>query len=100
MTVQVFSYKGNVSASAVISAHPSKVKRIIFNSGAATATVQLFDDTTISSPQNPITGVITIPTGGVTNPFALDLDIETTKGLVVVIAVAAANVTLIGNFSN
>lgn len=100
MSDQLFTWKGAVAASAVISKTPAKVKRLIVNSGAATATIQLFDDTTTTGPANPITGVITVPAGGVTNPYSIELDIMTTKGLVVMIAVAAANLTVIGNFSN
>lgn len=98
MSDQLFGFKGNVSATAVISSKPSKVKGILLASVAATATIQLFDDTTTSSPQNPITGVMT--PGAVTVPTFVPLEIVTTKGLVVVIGVAAANVTLVGNFSN
>lgn len=103
MTVQLFTGAGagaNISASKVVSKQPCKVKRIIITSGAATATIDLFDDTTTTSPQNRLLGTITIPTGGITNPVVIDLDMETNKGLTVLIAVAAANVTFVGNFSN
>lgn len=95
---QLFSYKGNVSASAVLSAHPAKLHAIVLNSVASTATIQLFDDTTTTSPANPITGVWT--PGAVVVPDTILLDIATTKGLVVIIGVAAANVTAVGNFSS
>lgn len=98
MAPRLYSFKA-ISASAVISKQPCVLHEIVFNSGAATATVALYDDTTTSSPANQIGGTWTVPTGGVTNPFAIPLDIVTTKGLTIVIATAAANVTAVGSFS-
>ena len=88
---------GGTSASAVISKHPSQLHGILLNSVAATAVITLFDDITTTTPANQIGGAWT--PGAVVVPTFVPLDIETSKGLVIVIATAAANVTPIGRFS-
>jgi hypothetical protein len=85
-----------VSATEVISAHPGILHGILLNSVAATATINLYDDITTSSPANPINGTWT--PGAVVVPTFIPLDIALNHGLVVVIATAAANVTCIGRF--
>ena len=94
---QLFQAAAPVTASKVISAHPCQLHGILLNAVAATATIQLFDDITTTNPANAITGVIT--PGALVVPTLVPLDIETSKGLVIVIATAAANVTPIGRFS-
>ena len=88
---------GGVSVSAVISKRPSSVHGIVLNSVAATATIALYDDVTTTTPQNQIGGTWT--PGAVVVPTFVPLDIETSHGFVIVIAVAAANVTPVGRFS-
>lgn len=97
MTTSLYQNAAPITASAVVSKRPTPLHGILLNSVAATATIQLFDDTTTTSPANPITGVIT--PGAVTVPTFVPIDIETSKGLVIMIAVAAANVTPVGRFS-
>lgn len=90
-----FEYK-NVTADTVISVNAAALFRgVILNSVAATATIQFFDDTTVTSPANAITGVWT-PGAIVIPTFIGPLDITCfKKGLTVKIAVAAANITVI-----
>lgn len=86
----------NLTASAVISAiQGALLHGFLLNSVAGTATIQFFDDTTITTPANAITGVIT-PGAIVIPTFVGPLDIRAfKKGLTVVIATAAANITVI-----
>lgn len=86
-----------MSASAVISKQPCEVHSIVLNSVAATATISLYDDVTTTSPTRQIGGTWT--PGAIVVPTTVLLDIETNRGLTIVIAVAAANVTPIGRFS-
>jgi hypothetical protein len=95
---QLYQSDEPISSSEVASKGPSQLHGVLLNSVAATATIQLFDDTTTTSPQNAITGVWT--PGAVTVPTFIPLDVETSKGITVIIGVAAANVTLIGRFVN
>jgi hypothetical protein len=97
VTTSLYQNAAPVTASKVVSSHPTPLHGILLNSVAATATIQLFDDITTTSPQNPITGVIT--PGAIVVPTFVPIDVETSKGLVIMIAVAAANVTPIGRFS-
>ncbi len=94
---QLFQNAAPITASAVVSKHPTPLHGILLNAVAATTTIQLFDDTTTTSPANPITGVIT--PGAIVVPTFVPIDVETSKGLVIVIAVSTANVTPIGRFS-
>ena len=88
---------GGTSASAVISKRPSQLHGILLNSVAATTVITLFDDITTTTPQNQIGGAWT--PGAIVVPTFVPLDIETNKGLVIVIATSTANVTPIGRFS-
>jgi hypothetical protein len=97
VTTSLYQSAAPVTADKVVSAHPCALHGILLNAVAGTATIQLFDDITTTSPTNPITGVIT--PGAIVVPTFVPLDIETSKGLVIKIAVAAANVTPIGRFS-
>lgn len=86
MAVRVVQSK-NLTASAVISPNVNAILRgVIFNSSTNGATVQFFDDTTTSSPSNPIGGVWTLATA--TAPASFNsLDIACTKkGLTCVIS--------------
>lgn len=88
---------GGVSSSAVISKQPCRLHGIVLNSVASTATIALYDDTTTTTPSHQIGGTWT--PGAVVVPTFVPLDIVTNKGLTIVIATAAANVTPIGSFS-
>jgi hypothetical protein len=84
-----------ISASAVVSARSGGILHgILLNSVAATATIQLYDGGTVAVPLNAITGLWT--PGAITVPTFIPLDLELNNGLVIVIAVAAANLTPIG----
>lgn len=102
----VFQYK-HITASTVVAgtgaAHSTGTDNtqrqcvlhtVTINSAAATATIQIFDDNTTSSPANPVTGVITAPAGGYTTPVTMIFDTQMTTGITVAIAVAAADVTV------
>jgi hypothetical protein len=86
----------NLTASAVISANQNALLHgFLLNAVAATATIQFFDDITTTNPANPITGVIT-PGAIVVPTFVGPFDLRAyKKGLTVVIATAAANITVI-----
>jgi hypothetical protein len=98
VTTQLYQADEPITASEVVSKGPSQLHGILLNSVAATATIQLFDDTTTTSPQNAIGGLWT--PGAITVPTFVPLDINTSKGLTVIIAVAAANITCIGRFAS
>ena len=98
MASQLYQADEPISASEVAAKGPTVLHGVLLNSVAATATIQLFDDTTTTNPANPIGGLWT--PGAVTVPTFIPLDIETSKGLTVIIAVAAANLTLIGRFAS
>jgi hypothetical protein len=93
-------YLPAITASAVISKQPGSVLRgVMINSCAATATIQLWDGGTVAAPINAIGGLwtpgaIVVPTF---IPFGSGIILNV--GLVVIIAVSAANLTLIGRFS-
>lgn len=86
----------DVSASTVISVNPGAILHgFLLCAVASTATIQFFDDTTTSTPANALTGVMT-PGAVVIPTFVGPLDIVCPKkGLTIVIATAAANVTVI-----
>lgn len=85
---------GVFSATAVVAQRPTTVHGILLNSVAATATIQLFDDTQSGAPGQAITGLWT--PGAITVPTFIPIQVVTNRGLVIVIAVAAANLTVIG----
>ena len=95
MAERSFTYV-NLTSSAVISANSGALLHgFLLNAIAATATIQFFDDSTTTNPANPITGVIT-PGAIVVPTFVGPLNIRAfKKGLTVVIATAAANITVI-----
>ena len=102
----IFQYK-HITASAVVAGSntagqntggPQAVLHAVtINSAAATATIQVYDYNTTTSPpaSNAITGPITAPTGGITNPITLLFDCMVYTGIVVIIGVAAADVTVV-----
>jgi hypothetical protein len=98
MTTQLYQADEPITASEVVSKSPCQLHGILLNSVAASTTIQLFDDTTTSSPQNAIGGVWT--PGAIVVPTFVPLDIETSKGLTIIIAVSTANITAIGRFAN
>lgn len=96
MAERSFVYS-NKTADAVISKNKSAILHgVLLNSVAATATIQLFDDTTTTNPSNPIGGPWT-PGAIVVPTFVGPLDIEVNNGIVLKIGVAAANVTVISD---
>ena len=98
MTTQLYQADEPITSSEVVSKGPSQLHGVLLNSVAATTTIQLFDDTTTSSPQNAIGGAWT--PGAITVPTFVPLDIETSKGLTVIIGVSTANITCIGRFAS
>ena len=88
----VGGYK-NFSASANCSPNPCGMLGFFINSVAATATIQFYDDAGTGTT-TPITGVMTAA-AGILVPGWYPLPVATTKGLYVVIAVAAMNVTVV-----
>lgn len=87
-----------ITASAVISKQPGSILHgIMINSCAATATIQLFDGGTVAAPLNAIGGLWT--PGALTVPTFIPFEIALNNGLVIIIAVAAVNLTAIGRFS-
>ena len=102
----VFLYK-HITASAVIAGtgtagsvgtdnmgKQAVLHTVTINTAAATATIQIFDYNSTTSPQNAITGVITAPAGGYTTPVTMIFDAQMTGGIVIAIGVAAADVTV------
>ncbi len=91
-------YAAPITASTVISKQPGSILRgILINSVAATATIQLYDGGSVATPLNPITGLWT--PGALVVPTFIPFGITLNNGLVIIIAVAAANLTAIGRFS-
>ena|ERR1700675_2229557 len=86
------SYK-NLSASANVSPNPCGMLGFFINSVAATATIQFYDDPSTGT-STAITGLMTAASG-ILVPGWYPLPVSTTKGLYVVIAVAAMNVTVV-----
>jgi hypothetical protein len=90
---------GPITASAVVSKQSGSVLAgILVNSFAATATIQLYDGGTVATPLNPIGGPWTLSASNIA-PFFVPLNITLQNGLVIIIAVAAVNLTAIGRFS-
>lgn len=93
LTIPSFGYK-NLSATANVAPVPVSIQGFFVNSFTTTATIQFYDDAGTGT-STPITGVITLTTGaGNTPPGWYPLPVSTSKGLYVVISVAAANITI------
>jgi hypothetical protein len=91
LAIPTLGYK-NLSATANASPNPVTIQGFFINSAAATATIQFYDDSGTGT-STPIGGAITIPAGGL-GPAWYPMPVSTTKGLYVVIGVAAANITI------
>jgi hypothetical protein len=85
-----------VTASIVVANRPGVLHGILLSSVAATATIQLYDSAVLADLTSPITGLIT--PGAVTVPNFISIPIVTNRGLVIIIAVAAVNLTVIGRY--
>jgi hypothetical protein len=84
----------NITTSTVVLNRPGVVHGILINSCAATTTIDLFDDITTTSPANRICGTWT--PGAIVIPTFVTLGLATNNGFVILIAVAACNLTVIG----
>lgn len=97
MAERTWQYK-RITASAVISSAVGTILHGVLLSGiAATATIQFFDYNSITTPTTPITGIWT--PGAIVIPQFIPLDILCANGnpagLVCIIAVAAADITVV-----
>lgn len=89
-----FTYK-HLTATGVVTAQPQAVLHTFtINTAAATAVVTLYDDNQTASPvAGNVIGIFTVPAGG---SFCLyqQLDIVVARGIAVIVATAAADITI------
>lgn len=97
MATKAFFFAKHTTASVVVNANAQAIlARVIINNAAATAVISVYDDTSSGSPQvGNLLGQVTAPAGGIGSPVYLEYGIQVKNGIVVTIATAAADVTVI-----